>query len=94
VRWRDYRGWQRLYGCPAKKGVEEATMTNYDLDHHQRLREAYEARRGEQGFDEKKLTDMVSGCARRRTLRDGGLTPEQAKGVREVIENEHPDLWK
>jgi hypothetical protein len=69
-------------------------MTNYDLEHCLRRRAEYEAARNEQGFDEGKLRDMVHGCARRRTLRDGGLTPEQAKGVREVIENEHPDLWK
>jgi hypothetical protein len=38
----------------------------YDLAFYQRLREEYEARWGEPGFDEQKLLDMISGCARRR----------------------------
>ena len=70
-------------------------MTNYDLAFYQRLREQYEAGWGEPGFDERKLLDMIGGCARRRMLRDRtDLTTEQQEGLREVIENEHPDLWK
>ena len=58
-------------------------MTSYDLAFYQRLREEYEARWGEPGFDEQKLLDMIGGCARRRMLRDRtDLTPEQAKGLR------------
>ena len=56
--------------------------------------EEYEARWGEPGFDEQKLLDMIGGCARRRMLRDRtDLTPEQEKGLREVIDNEPADLW-
>ena len=70
-------------------------MTNYDLAFYQRLREEYEARWGEPGFDEQKLLDMIGGCARRRMLRDRtDLTPEQEEGLREVIDNERADLWK
>ena len=66
----------------------------YDLAFYQRLREVYEARWGEPGFDEQKLLDMIGGCARRRILRDRtDLTPEQEKGLREVIDNEPADLW-
>ena len=69
-------------------------MTNYDLAFYQRLREEYEARWGEPGFDEQKLLAMIGGCARRRMLRDRtDLTPEQEKRLREVIENEPADLW-
>jgi hypothetical protein len=39
---------------------------NYDLAFYQRLREEYEARWGEPGFDELKLLTMIGGCARRR----------------------------
>lgn len=67
-------------------------VTNYGLDHCQRLRAEYEARRGKPGFDEQRLADIVSACARRRTLRDKtGLTPEQVRGLPEVIENERAE---
>jgi hypothetical protein len=70
-------------------------VTNYDLAFYQRLREEYEARWGEPGFDERKLLDMIGGCARRRMLRDRtDLTPEQAKLLQGVIDNERPDLWR
>jgi hypothetical protein len=37
---------------------------------------------------------MIGGCARRRILRDRtDLTPEQEKGLREVIDDEPADLW-
>ena len=66
----------------------------HGLAFYQRLREEYEARWGEPGFDEQKLLDMIGGCARRRMLRDRtDLTPEQEKGLREVIDNEPADLW-
>lgn len=69
-------------------------MTHYDLAFYQRLREEYEARWGEPGFDEQKLLAMIGGCARRRILRDRtDLTPEQEQGLREVIDNEPADLW-
>ena len=38
-------------------------MTHYDLAFYQRLREEYEARWGEPGFDEQKLLAMIGGCA-------------------------------
>ena len=66
----------------------------YDLAFYQRLREEYEARWGEPGFDEQKLLDMISGCARRRILRDRtDLTTEQEKGLQEMIDSERADLW-
>jgi hypothetical protein len=74
--------------------MESEPVTNYDLAFYQRLREEYEARWGEPGFDEQKLLAMIGGCARRRILRDRtDLTPEQEKGLREVIDNEPADLW-
>jgi hypothetical protein len=70
-------------------------VTNYDLAFYQRLREEYEARWGEPGFDELRLLTMIGGCARRRMLRDRtDLTPEQEKLLREVIDSEPADLWK
>jgi hypothetical protein len=72
----------------------EGEPVTYDLTFYQRLREEYEARWGEPGFDEQKLLSMIGGCARRRILRDRtDLTPEQEKGLREVIDNEPADLW-
>jgi hypothetical protein len=72
----------------------EGEPVTYDLAFYQRLREEYEARWGEPGFDEQKLLDMIGGCARRRMLRDRtDLTAEQEKGLREVIDNEPADLW-
>ena len=74
--------------------MESEPVTAYDLAFYQRLREEYEARWGEPGFDEQKLLAMIGGCARRRILRDRtDLTPEQEKGLREVIDNEPADLW-
>jgi hypothetical protein len=71
-----------------------STVTNYDLAFYQRVREEYEARWGEPGFDERKLLDMIGGCARRRMLRDRtDLTPEQTKLLQDVIDNERADLW-
>ena len=75
-------------------GPGELAVTSYDLAFYQRLREEYEARWGEPGFDEQKLLDMISGCARRRILRDRtDLTPEQEKLLQDVIDNEPADLW-
>ena len=72
----------------------EGEPVTYDLAFYQRLREEYEARWGEPGFDEQKLLDMISGCARRRILRDRtDLTPEQEKLLQDVIDNEPADLW-
>jgi hypothetical protein len=70
-------------------------MTAYDLAYYQRLREEYETRWGEPNFDEHKLLDMISGCARRRILRDRtDLTPKQEQELRAMIDNERADLWK
>jgi hypothetical protein len=70
-------------------------VTHYDLAYYQRLREAYEARWGEPGFNERKLLDMISGCARRRILRDrSDLTAKAVEELQALIENERADLWK
>ena len=70
-------------------------MTHYDLAFYQRLREEYEARWGEPGFDEQKLLDMISGCARRRMLRDRtDLTAKAMEELKALIDNERADLWK
>jgi hypothetical protein len=70
-------------------------VTNYDLAFYQRLREEYEARWGEPGFDERKLLDMIGGCARRRMLRDRtDLTAKAVEELKALIDNERADLWK
>ena len=70
-------------------------MTHDDLADYQRLREEYEARWGEPGFDQLRLLTMIGGCARRRMLRDRTDRPlEQEKVLREVIDSEPADLWK
>lgn len=69
-------------------------MTSYDLAFYQRLREEYEARWGEPGFDEQKLLDMISGCARRRILRDRtDLTPEQVATRRQFLASRIGPSW-
>jgi hypothetical protein len=74
--------------------MESEPVTNYDLAFYQRLREEYEARWGEPECDEQKLLAMIGGSARRGMLRDRtDLTPEQEKGLREVIDKEPADLW-
>jgi hypothetical protein len=83
--------WRREQGATEP---ESEPVTNYDLAFFQRLREKYEARWGEPGFDEQKLLDMISGCARRRILRDRtDLTTEQEKRLQEMIDSERADLW-
>ena len=70
-------------------------MTNYDLAFYQRVREEYEARWGEPGFSERKLLDMISGCARRRMLSDRtDLTAKAVEELKALIDNERADLWK
>ena len=60
----------------------EGEPVTYDLAFYQRLREEYEARWGEPGFDEQKLLAMIGGCARRRILRDRtDLTPRAGEGA-------------
>jgi hypothetical protein len=74
--------------------MEEAhNMADYDLEHCLRRVAEYEATRYEPGFDEQRLLDMKTGCARRRALDGADLTADQEKVSRELIENERPDLW-
>ena len=53
----------------------------------------YEATRGQPGFDQQKLHDMVNGCALRQELLRTDLTPAEEKILRELVGKERPDLW-
>jgi hypothetical protein len=53
----------------------------------------YEATRGQPGFDQQKLHDMVSGCAYRHELLRTDLKPAEEKILRELIGKERPGLW-
>jgi hypothetical protein len=53
----------------------------------------FSATKGQQGFDLKKLHDMVNGCDHRQGLLRDGLTPAEAKMLQKLIGKEPPDLW-
>jgi hypothetical protein len=68
-------------------------LRNYDLDNCRRRVTEFSATKGQQGFDPKKLHDMVNGCAHRQGLLRDGLTPAEAKMLQKLIGREPPDLW-
>jgi hypothetical protein len=68
-------------------------LTKDDLDNCRRRVFEYEATRGQPGFDQQKLHDMVSGCAHRQELLRTDLKDAEVKILRELIGNERRDLW-
>ena len=68
-------------------------MTSDDLVNYRRRTVAYLATRGEPGFDEQKLHDMVNGCALRHELGRTDLKPAEEKILRKLMGKERPDLW-
>ena len=68
-------------------------MTNDDLDHFRRRVFAYAATRGQLGFDQQKLHDMVSGCAHRQELLRTDLKAGEMQILQGIMLRERLDLW-
>jgi hypothetical protein len=68
-------------------------MTSDDLDHSRHRAFAYGATRGQAGFDQQKLHDMVSGCAHRQELLRTDLKNAEKEILGQLIGQESPDLW-
>ena len=54
---------------------------------------AYAATRGQLGFDQKKLHDMVSGCAHRQELLRTDLKAGEMQILQGIMLRERLDLW-
>jgi hypothetical protein len=68
-------------------------MDEDDLDLCRRRVAEYAATRGQRGFDQQKLNDMVNGCALRQELLRTDLKVAEMKALLELIERERNDLW-
>jgi hypothetical protein len=68
-------------------------MTSDDAEDYRRRTIAYEATRGEPGFDEQKLHDMVNACALRQELGRTDLKVAEEEILRELMGKERLDLW-
>ena len=68
-------------------------MTSDDVDHYRRQTFAYGATRGQLGFDQQKLHDMVSGCAHRRELLRTDLKAGEMQILQGIMGKERLDLW-
>jgi hypothetical protein len=68
-------------------------MTNDDLDKYRRRAFAYAATRGQTGFDQQKLHDMVSGCAHRQELMRTDLNAGEMAILQGIMARERLDLW-
>jgi hypothetical protein len=64
-----------------------------DLDTCRRRAVEYSATRGEGGFDQQRLHDMVSGCAHRQELLRTDLKAGQRKILQGIMGKERHDLW-
>jgi hypothetical protein len=64
-----------------------------DVDHCGRRVFAYAATRGELGFDQKKLEEMVRACAYRHELLRTDLKPGELKRLHWIVGKERLDLW-
>jgi hypothetical protein len=53
----------------------------------------YEATRGQPGFDQQRLHDMVSGCAHRQELLRTDLKAGELEILQGIMGRERPDLW-
>jgi hypothetical protein len=77
----------------ADTGLDSMHLTNDDLDNCRRRVAEYSATRGQTGFDQQKLHDMVSGCAHRQELLRTNLKAGEVKVLRRLIGDERTDLW-
>jgi hypothetical protein len=68
-------------------------LTNDDLDNYRRRLAEYAATRGQPGFDQQKLHDMVNGRALRQELLRTDLKAAEVKVLRGLIRKERTDLW-
>jgi hypothetical protein len=73
--------------------MDSTSMTSDDVDRYRRRVFAYAATRGQLGFDQQKLHDMVSGCAHRQELLRTDLTAGELKILTGIMEKERLDLW-
>jgi hypothetical protein len=77
----------------AEPELDSRPMTSDDLDHYRRRVFAYAATRGQMGFDQQKLHDMVSGCAHRQELLRTDLKAGEMLILRGIMGRERLDLW-
>jgi hypothetical protein len=68
-------------------------MTSDDVDHYRRRTFAYGTTRGQLGFDQQKLHDMVSGCAHRYELLRTDLSAGEMQILQGIMGRERLDLW-
>jgi hypothetical protein len=68
-------------------------MTSDEVDHCRRRAFAYGATRGQLGFDQQKLHDMVSGCAHRHELLRTDLKAGEMQILQGIMLRERLDLW-
>ena len=68
-------------------------MTIDDVAHYRHRAFAYGTRRGQIGFDEQKLHDMVSGCAHRQELLRTDLKAGELTILQGIMGRERLDLW-
>lgn len=68
-------------------------MTSDDVDNYRRRAFAYGATRGQLGFDQRKLHDMVSSCAHRQELLRTDLKASELTILQGIMGRERLDLW-
>jgi hypothetical protein len=66
-------------------------MDDLDLCRHRVVE--YAATRGQPGFDQEKLHDMVRGCAHRQELLRTDLKLDEVIALQRLIVEERTDLW-
>jgi hypothetical protein len=68
-------------------------MTTDEVDKCRRRVFAYAATRGQLGFDQQRLHDMVSGCAHRQELLRTDLKAGEMQILQGIMLRERLDLW-
>jgi hypothetical protein len=68
-------------------------MISDEVDFCRRRVFAYAATRGQLGFDQQKLHDMVSGCAHRQELLRTDLKAGEMQILQGIMLRERLDLW-
>jgi hypothetical protein len=68
-------------------------MTTDEVDNCRRRAFAYGATRGQLGFDQQRLHDMVSGCAHRQELLRTDLKAGEMQILQGIMLRERLDLW-
>jgi hypothetical protein len=77
----------------AKPELDSTPMTTDEVDNCRRRAFAYGATRGQLGFDQQRLHDMVSGCAYRQELLRTDLSAGEMQILQGTMGRERLDLW-